>query len=136
MKTKKRTDIIHGNISDAPVKKIGDLRMRVITAAPPMDFTFLHEALPSGGVAPYVVHSRTTEFVFMVKGAIWGLLDGQKIKLVTGDYLFIPAGVEHKFEAGVSGGEAISIFSPPMDPDKPDAKIVFRRKNTAVSRKI
>lgn len=113
---------------DIASRKIGDLRMRVVKTAHPVNFTFLHETLPPGGAAPYVVHSRTAELVFMVKGTIWGELGGQKIKLREGDYLFIPAGVEHKFEAGVSGGEAVSVFSPRMDPDKPDAKIVFRKK--------
>ena len=128
MKTKKRTDIVHGCIMDIASRKIGDLHMRVVKTDPPVNFTFLHEALPPGGAAPSVVHSRTTELVFMVKGTIWGSLAGKKIELGEGDYLLIPAGVEHKFEAGASGGEAVSIFSPPMDLDKPDAKIVFRRK--------
>lgn len=105
--------------------------MRVVDAALPFDLTFLHDVLPPHGVAPYVVHSHTIELVYVTKGKMIGRLDGRKLNLREGDYLFIPAGVEHRFEASASGVESISLFSPPLDMDKPDAKIVFKKKKTA-----
>ena len=135
MKTKNKSLIVHDNIKSLAVQRLGELEIRVVDAAKQFGITLLHESLPSCGEAPYVVHSRTIELVYMVSGTIFGFLDGQKIKLKKGDYLFIPAGMEHKFEAGVCGGEAISIFSPPMDLSKPDAKIVFNKKSAKTKRK-
>ena len=128
---KNKTTIKHGNIASLAVRRLGGLEMRVLDAAGPLKVTVLHESLPPHGAAPYVVHSRTSELVYVTKGKMTGRLDGRKMELAAGDYLFIPPGVEHRFETAGSGVEAVSIFSPPMDLDKPDAKIVFDKKRTA-----
>lgn len=132
---KNKTGILHGNIAALAVRRLGGLEMRVVDAARPFNVTFLHEALPPRAAAPYVVHSRTMELVYVTKGRMTGLLDGRKIALAEGDYLFIPPGTEHRFSTAGSGVEAVSIFSPPLDPDSPDAKIVFKKKRTGRARK-
>ena len=135
MKTKNKSGVEHGNITSLAVQRLGDLEMRVVDAAHSFNLTFLHESLPPHGAAPYVVHSRTIELVYITKGRMTGRLDGREIDLSEGDYLFIPAGVEHRFEAAGSGVEAISIFSPPMDMNKPDAKIVFKKRSSRSGRR-
>lgn len=132
---KNKTGILHGNIAALAVRRLGGLEMRVVDAARPFNVTFLHEALPPRAAAPYVVHSRTMELVYVTKGRMTGLLDGRKIALEEGDYLFIPPGTEHRFSTAGSGVVAVSIFSPPLDPDSPDAKIVFKKKRTGRARK-
>ena len=125
---KNKIGVEHGNIASLAARRLGDLEMRVVPAAHTLNLTFLHESLPPQGAAPYVTHARTSELVYITKGWMTGRIDGKEINLCEGDYLFIPPGVEHRFEASGSGAEAISIFSPPMDMDKPDAKIVFKEK--------
>ncbi|MEW6042298.1 MAG: cupin domain-containing protein, partial [Elusimicrobiota bacterium] len=124
MKNKNKDKIIYGNIKTVACKQLGELETRVIEAAKPFDITLLHEKLPPNGSAPYVVHSKTIELIHITKGTAVGILNGKQINLCEGDYLYIPAGVEHRFETKNTGVEAISIFSPPMDSNKPDAKIV------------
>ncbi|MDD2806721.1 MAG: cupin domain-containing protein [Elusimicrobiales bacterium] len=127
---KNKHKVKHGNISSLTIRRLGDLEMRVVDAAGPLNLTFLHESLPPNGTAPYVIHSRTMEFVYVTKGEMTGIIDGRKIRLREGDYLFLPCGVEHRFEAAGAGVEAVSVFLPQMDMNKPDAKIVFSKKKS------
>lgn len=135
MRIKKRARILYGSVGDIAPRKLGDLRMRAIAGAAGLNITFLHEELPPDGAAPTVVHSATAEFVYMLAGSVTGMVSGKKIELKQGDYLMIPPGVAHKFTAGSGGGEAISVFSPPMDPAKPDAQIIPDENNTRNRRK-
>lgn len=103
--------------------------MRNIGAANPFGVTLLHETLPPAASAPNVEHSHTIELIYVTKGKMLGYIDDLQMKLCAGDYLFIPAGVKHRFEACSNGVEAISLFSPPIDLDKPDAKIIFKKQH-------
>lgn len=133
---KNKNKIVYGNIKALACKKLGKLKMRVIETARSFNITLLHEALPPNGAAPYVIHSKTVELVYVTKGKVLGILNGERINFSEGDYLYIPAGVEHRFETTDTGVEAISIFSPPMNFNKPDAKIVFRKKVRSGKRRI
>ena len=128
MKNKNKTAVLHGNIKSLPVRRLGDLKMKGIPGADAFGITFLQEALQPFSSAPYVVHSRTIELVYVTEGKMSGYLDGKRIPLVKGDYLFIPAGVEHRFETRKHKVTAVSMFFPPMNMDAPDAKIVFKKK--------
>lgn len=136
MRTKQRVKTVHGSVGDIPPQKLGDLRMRLVNCAGCLNISFLHEELPRNGAAPTVVHCVTTEFVYMLGGSITGTVAGKKIELKKGDYLMIPPGVTHKFTAGRGGGEAISVFSPPIDPAKPDAKIISDKNASSCGRGV
>ncbi|OGS12296.1 MAG: hypothetical protein A2234_05905 [Elusimicrobia bacterium RIFOXYA2_FULL_58_8] len=125
---KKSTEYLHGGISGLTAKLLGHLKMREIPAAGQFNISMLHESLPCRSSAPEVTHSRTKELVFIIRGRAAGFLNGKKILLKKGDYLVIPPGTRHRFEAGKDGLEAVSIFSPPIDPANPDATVVLDRK--------
>lgn len=129
-KSIKKNKFSHGNIL-RPITGSGclaPLKAHYIPEASQLNVSFVHESMPSWSAGPEVVHSKTKELAYIIRGKAVGFLDGEKILLKKGDYLVIPAGTIHRFEAGKDGLEAVSIFAPPIDSVNPDAKIVFKRK--------
>ena len=68
-------------------------------------------------------HRRTGEWVYVTAGSATAELDGRRVPLRPGDYLYLPAGVWHAFRAGARGVEAISVFLPGMEMGRPDVEI-------------
>ncbi|MFH2203909.1 MAG: cupin domain-containing protein [Elusimicrobiota bacterium] len=115
-----------------PVRMIGDLAIRSL----PVDKTGFPVSVLHSALAPYsmegpVVHERTSEFVFVIQGEAEAELDGRKLRLRRGDSLQIPAGTAHAFRTEASGVEALSVFSPALDAERPDAKLIRRRRTRA-----
>jgi len=130
MKTtvKKRVKINSGSISALAARQWGPLTTRDVGAARQFKISMLHEMLLPRSSAPDVVHARTKELVYLIRGRITAFLDGSKFLFKKGDYFVIPAGTHHRFLTGAGGAEAFSIFLPPLGRRKFDAKIVFRRE--------
>jgi len=59
-----------------------------------------HVSLPPGAAHVPLRHRRTGEWVYVVSGSAVAELDGARVPLKAGDYLFLPAGVWHAFTAG------------------------------------
>ena len=93
----------------------------------------VNETMPPNTDVPPVCHRKTDEFVYILGGKAVVRLDGLESYVTKGSYLIIPRGTEHSFRTQRAKLEALSIFSPPMDKDKPDAKII-PKKNTAGTR--
>lgn len=109
-------------------ESLAPLKAHYIPEASQLNVSFVHESMPGWSAGPEMVHSKTIELAYVIYGKATGFINGKKILLKKGDYLIIPAGTPHRFEAGRAGLEAVSIFAPPINPDNPDAEIVFKRK--------
>lgn len=118
-KTKKNKTLF--KLADIPTGRFKDLRMKFLPL-PEKGFgvTWLHENLPPFSDVPEIRHKKTNEAVFVTRGCAWAYLDGKKRKLRKGDFLLIRAGVAHRFKTAAQGVQALSLFSPAMDPEKPD----------------
>jgi mannose-6-phosphate isomerase-like protein (cupin superfamily) len=92
--------------------------------------SIVNETMPPDTDVPPVCHQKTDEFVYILSGKAVVCLDGRESCVEKGSYLVIPRGTKHSFRTQRTKMEAISVFSPPMDKDKPDAKIIIK-KNTA-----
>jgi mannose-6-phosphate isomerase-like protein (cupin superfamily) len=86
----------------------------------PYGVSLLHEVLPPFSATPALYHRATAEFVYVLKGSAKAYLDGSLVHLKSGDMFEIPAGMEHQFMTKNSRAEVLSVFSPPLDPKKPD----------------
>lgn len=126
MNKNKSNSAVHGGIKDLKPATLGPLEMRVLEAAGNLGITFMHELLPAKSSTPRVIHSKTTELVYLSKGKMVAYLNRKRVVIKEGDYILIPAGVEHVFETGGTIAEAISIFSPQLNMNKPDARIAAR----------
>ncbi|HBB65873.1 MAG: hypothetical protein A2X28_09805 [Elusimicrobia bacterium GWA2_56_46] len=74
-----------------------------------------HETIPQNGKnIPYIVHKKTEEFVYILKGKAKAYLGNKSFNVSSGDYLSIPAGVKHRFVTGKDPIIALSVFCPPM----------------------
>ena len=66
---------------------------------------------------------QATEITLILKGKIEGIIEGEKIKLDAGDYVYIPAGVVSGFPDNVlEYVEGITIKFPSIPNDKVDEK--------------
>lgn len=83
--------------------------------------SIVHENIPKNGNVPYVVHRKTAEFVYILSGNAKAFLGSGRFNVRGGDYLLIPPGVRHRFVTGNTPMTALSVFSPPMTFDNPDA---------------
>lgn len=106
-----------------PRKRLaGGLTLRFLPVpSKPYGVTLLHETLPPGSATPALYHRFTSEFVFVLNGSVTAYLDGRRVRLGAGDMCEIPAGMQHQFVTSRRKAEALSLFSPPLDPKKPDA---------------
>lgn len=104
------------------VRVAGGLTLRFLPVPrQPYRVSLLHEALPPFSSTPALYHRFTSEFVFVLKGSATAYLDGRRMRLRAGDMFEIPPGVRHQFVTRRGGVSALSLFSPPLDPRKPDA---------------
>ncbi len=124
-------------LARVPVTRFGSLAMRQLPL-PRKKFgvSVLHESLPARSRIQSIVHDRTEEFVFVLRGRALARLGTGTFSLRQGDCLHIAAGVSHAFETQAEGVVALSFFSPALDPKRPDARLAdgkdgASRKTTA-----
>ena len=131
-KTKKNTEPIVDAIRKITRNGAVPLKIRCIyaDAAKQFNVSFFHESMSCGSELPDMVHYRTNELVYVIRGAVVVFLDSRRVPLKKGSCLFIPAGTAHRLKTGKQGMEAVSIFSPPIDPANPDATLVRRGKTS------
>ena len=109
-------------------RRLGPLVFRVLSEPIPAlarRATLIRLRQPPRAREEPVVHRKTHEFIYYLKGGATGIVGGKRIRLSEGDVLHIPPGVWHQFLAGPSGVEAVCLFMPPMDLRAPD---IIRRK--------
>ena len=76
---------------------------------------------PENTSFPYGMHKKTAEFVYVIKGEAKAYLGDKSFNVGGGGYLWIPAGVRHRFVTGREPMAALSVFCPPMTFDNLDA---------------
>ena len=114
--------------SFARARCLAPLKAYYIPDANQLNVSFVHESMPRWSEASVMVHSKTKELIYLIRGKVLVFLNGKKILLKKDDSLVIPAGTTHQFKTKREGMEAVSILVPPLDPVNPDAEIVFKRK--------
>jgi len=124
-----RRDALAGSLAGIAAKRWGKLTTRDIAAARRFGISILHETLPPGGSAPEVIHLRTEELIYIIRGGMTAFLDGRKFSFKKGDFFLVPARMKHRFIAAGGGVEALSVFMPPLDDAEPDARMVFMEKD-------
>lgn len=127
---KKKAEFYRGNVSEIVAKGLVPIKIHCVYTgtASQLNISVFHESMPRGTEVPDIVHSRTNELVYIIRGKVAGFLNGKKTMLKKGDYLVIPAGTNHRLKTGKQGMEALSVFAPPMDPANPDATVVPKRR--------
>ncbi|MGQ0644586.1 MAG: cupin domain-containing protein [Elusimicrobiota bacterium] len=110
---------------DCRTRRWRGLRTRLLNADDPSSkrLTMTVVRLRANARLPAIKHDRTHEWVYVIHGAGWALLNGKKVKLVPGDYLYLPPGVWHAFSAGPRGVSALSAYAPGFDWESPDVRI-------------
>lgn len=100
---------------------MGKLRISVLNEGDPSvrKLTFTHVSLKKGGVLPAICHKKTWEWFYLLSGSLVATLDGERRLFRPGDYVFLPPGVWHKFEAKTSVS-ALSIYQPAIKWRLPD----------------
>ena len=61
------------------------------------------------------VHPKGSETFYIAKGTYEFFLDGNSIMGKTGDIIFVPKGVPHRFVVGAKGGHAVVISPPELE---------------------
>ena len=75
-------------------------------------YTVLYAVHPPNVGPSLHVHPRGNECFYIVKGKYKFVLENKVIDATSGDVVFVPQGVPHKFTVGLDGGEVL-IISPP-----------------------
>lgn len=83
-------------------------------------FSVLRISVAPRSHLPTVYHRKTWEFLFVLKGAGYGVVGRRRFRLRKGASLFLPPRAPHDFHTGRSGLEALVIFSPRFDEARPD----------------
>jgi mannose-6-phosphate isomerase-like protein (cupin superfamily) len=69
---------------------------------------------------PCIYHAKMWEFFYVLKGRGYGRVGKKRVSFKKDSRVFIPPKVPHDFHTGNEGLEALVIFSPRFDKDKPD----------------
>lgn len=108
-------------IPSLPVERFEGLRLRFLPQ--PLrrfDLSAVHVVLPRHAHVPAIYHAHTDELVLVLKGRAWAQLGARRRLLKPGDWLPIPARLPHRFLPITGAVEALSLFSPELDPKRPD----------------
>ena len=89
------------------------------------NITVVHVGQPPRSVEGPVMHKRSDEVVYVLRGAGVGYIGRKKRAMRRGETLHVPAGVWHRFCAGPRGLEVICLFSPRFNVRSPD---IVKRK--------
>lgn len=107
---------------DLEVKTFSSLSIRFISMLKGWPVSIAHEEIPENAKGlPFVVHEKTSEFIYVISGGGKAEVGGKCFKAAAGDCLLIPPGVRHRFITGNKPLIALSVFSPPMTFDNLDA---------------
>jgi quercetin 2,3-dioxygenase len=68
--------------------------------------------LPRGAGVPAHAHERTAEGLYVLEGSLRVWLDGEEHRVDQGDFVSVPAGTAHRWEAGAFFTKAISMTTP------------------------
>lgn len=79
-------------------------------------------------------HDRATCFVFVVDGHGHALLDGKRVQVRMNDFVLVPPGVSHGFEAGDVELTLYSLHTPPMAVGTARADVHYRCEGTSCAR--
>lgn len=123
----RRRGFVRG-LSAFRARRFGPLTLRFLTGKASFGgVSVVHERLPPRCRVPELYHRRTDELVLMLEGRVTATLNGRRKAVAKGDVLYLPAGTRHRFVAGPLGALALSLFSPPMRPDRLDVVVVEPR---------
>lgn len=106
-------------------RRFGAFKIKFMETWADSPVSIVNETMPPNTAVPSVCHKKTDEFVYILSGKAVVRLDGNESCVTKGSYLVIPRGTRHSFRTQRTKMEAISIFSPPMDINKPDAEIIL-----------
>jgi quercetin 2,3-dioxygenase len=67
-----------------------------------------------------ILHARTSEFFLVMEGSTRAWIRGRSRRLQAGDFVFLPPGTPHAFQAGARGTLVLAVFEPPLDLKAPD----------------
>jgi len=121
------------SVSKLKSRSFGPFKIKFMETWANSPVSIVKETMPPNTDVPPVCHQKTDEFVYILGGKAVVSLAGFEAYVTKGSYLIIPRGTEHSFRTQRDNLEALSVFSPPMDKDKPDAKIALK-KNTVGTR--
>jgi quercetin dioxygenase-like cupin family protein len=79
--------------------------------------TVYRVAIAPGQLTAISYHQIAEEYYFVLAGGGVALLDGQEHRLRPGDFLRLPPGTRHGFQAGPEGLEMLDIHTPGCWPD-------------------
>ena len=103
------------NIADLAGKRFARVMLRPIVPVPRgSNISIIHDHLPKNSELPAVMHRKTTELVFCLKGRLVVVLGRRRRRLKPGDIVWIPPGTWHRFISGRSAVDCLSIFCPPL----------------------
>lgn len=89
--------------------------IKVLTSETNGSFTILDVIHPPNLGPALHFHPKGSESFYIVAGAYEFALNGKKIMGKSGDLIFVPKGVPHRFIVGNNGGHAIVISPPELE---------------------
>ena len=96
-------------------KAFSSLSVRFIDFLKGWPVSVAHETIPKNKkILPFVVHERTSEFVYVLGGGGRAEVGARSFPVRAGDCLLVPPGIRHRFITGRSSLRALSVFSRPM----------------------
>jgi quercetin dioxygenase-like cupin family protein len=120
MATIETTRSVHGELLHRPVDAgiafwgPGDHYRFLVTGAESGGAYFAMEALvPPGGGPPAHIHTREDETFYVLEGSVEFLLGEQTVTAGPGDFVNVPRGTVHRFEAvGTETAKIVLTFTP------------------------
>ena len=111
--------------SECQVRQWKDLKSHLLNAQDPSSkiLTMTTVELPANKKLSSIRHTRTHEWIYVVKGSALAILDNKRITLKPGDYLYLPPRVWHSFRSRSEGLLALSLYLPGFNWQKPDVQI-------------
>jgi mannose-6-phosphate isomerase-like protein (cupin superfamily) len=104
--------------------RFGPLTLRWLSPdACGLPYSAVCEEIPARSSIPEVRHLRTDEWILLLEGPVTAVINGRKRILCAGDVAFLPRGAWHRFSTGARSAKALSVFSPPMDPESLDVEV-------------
>jgi quercetin dioxygenase-like cupin family protein len=89
--------------------------IKVLTSETNGDYTVLDIVHPPNIGPALHMHPKGPETFYIVDGNYEFILDGKSISGKSGDVIFVPKGVPHRFIVGSQGGRAIVISPPELE---------------------
>lgn len=107
-------------LSEADEKAFHGLRLYPLSPQGSGPFSALKITIEPHSHFPAIIHAKTYEFFYVLKGSGYGRVGRKQVRFAKGDHVFMKPGTAHDFHTGKTRMEALVIFSPYFDPTKPD----------------